>query len=161
MTINVSELSTQEVFTLYRSTVSVLRDRNVVRSENIAGDYAEYLVARAVGGTLAPPSEKGWDVIGSGDEHIQVKARVVSDPIRQGQRQLSVFRSFEFDAVVIVLLSDTDYRVVRAVMLPPDLVREKVLFREHVHGSVLLATDAVLGDERAIDVTEEVASAAG
>jgi hypothetical protein len=45
-----------------------------------AGDYAEYLVATALGGHLAPNSEKSWDVLGSGGEKLQVKARVVTDP---------------------------------------------------------------------------------
>lgn len=82
------------------------------------GDYAEYLVARAVQGQLAPNSEKAWDVLAPDGEKLQVKARVVSDPPAPGQLQLSPFRSFGFDAAVIVLLSNADYRIWRASKLP-------------------------------------------
>jgi len=157
--VDVSKLSTSDLFGLFRTTVAELKGRGVVRSENVAGDYAEYLVAQAMGGTLASPSEKSWDVLGPNGERVQVKARVVSDPIQRGQRQLSVFRSFDFDAAIIVLLSDADYRVNRAVMLPPDVIESLVSRREHVAGWVLLATDAVLDHDRAIDVTTHLAAA--
>jgi hypothetical protein len=84
----------------------------VIRTENApVGDYTEYLVATALGGQLAPNSEKAWDVLGDDGEKLQVKARVVSDPAEPGQLQLSPFRSFGFDSAVIVLLSATDYAV--------------------------------------------------
>jgi hypothetical protein len=67
----------------------------VIRTENaLLGDYAEYLVATALGGHLAPNAEKSWDVLGSDGEKLQVKARVVSDPAGPGQLQMSPFRSF-------------------------------------------------------------------
>jgi hypothetical protein len=67
----------------------------------------------AIGGTLAHNSEKSWDVLANG-EKLQVKARVVSDPARPSQLQLSPFRSFGFDSAVIILLSAADYTVLRA-----------------------------------------------
>jgi hypothetical protein len=158
--IDVSALSAPELFGLFRTTVTELRSRGLVRSENVAGDYAEHLVMVALDGALVPLSEKSWDVLGRNGERVQVKARVVSDPMKRGQRQLSVFRSFDFDALVVVLLSDTDYRVVRAVMLPPDVVQILANRREHVAGSVLIANDAVLNHERAIDVTDDLVAAA-
>ena len=36
-----------ELFAQYRSAVAEMRKRGLVRSENIAGDWAETLVARA------------------------------------------------------------------------------------------------------------------
>ena len=44
----------------------------MIRTENApVGDYAEYLVARALGGQLAPNSEKSWDVVGSDGEKLR------------------------------------------------------------------------------------------
>jgi hypothetical protein len=71
-----------------------LRDAGILRSVNTpSGDYAEWLVARCTGGELAPRSQRRWDVRTPDGEHLQVKARVVSDPPTAGQRQLSSFRS--------------------------------------------------------------------
>lgn len=97
---------------LYRGILSELKSRGVIPDgDTPVGDYAEYLVATALGGQLAPNAEKSWDVLGSDGEKLQVKARVVSDPAGPGQLQLSPFRSFGFDSAVIVLLSATDYAV--------------------------------------------------
>ena len=82
-----------------------------------AGDYAELLVQRASGGELAPNSQKSWDVLTSDGERLQIEARVVTDPRKRGERQLSVFRSWEFDAAVVVLFDD-EFRVWRAARLP-------------------------------------------
>ncbi len=123
---NVPDLSTfseSDLFSLYRAILSELKRRGVIRTENApVGDYAEYLVATALGGQLAPNSEKSWDVLGSDGEKLQVKARVVSDPAGPGQLQLSPFRSFGFDSAVIVLLSATDYAVSRASKVPRSVV---------------------------------------
>ena len=86
-----------------------------------AGDYAEFLVASALGGTLAPNSEKSFDVL-VGDLRVQVKARVVSDPPKSGHLQLSPFRSFDFDEAIIVLFDDLSYGVRKAVRVPVDIV---------------------------------------
>jgi len=150
-------MSTSELFALYRSTLSELRRRGIVRTENApAGDYAEYLVVNALGGELAPNSEKSWDVLVPGDKRVQVKARVVSDPPTSGQRQLSPFRSFDFDSAVIVLLTDSDYAVWRAVEIPRAVVEERSSFRSHVNGHVLHATPDVLDHPDARDLTQRL-----
>jgi hypothetical protein len=155
-------MSTSELFALYRSTLSELRGRGIVRTENApAGDYAEYLVVKALGGALAPNSEKSWDVLVPGDTRVQVKARVVSDPPTRGQRQLSPFRSFDFDSAVIVLLGDSDYAVWRAVEIPRSLVVELSSFRSHVNGHVLHATPDILDHPDARDLTQRLREVQG
>jgi hypothetical protein len=50
---DLSTLSQADLFSLYRAILSELKGRGVIRTENApAGDYAEYLVATAVGGQL-------------------------------------------------------------------------------------------------------------
>ena len=46
-------------------------------------------MATALGGQLAPNSEKSWDVLGKDGEKLQVKARIVSDPPEPGRLQLA------------------------------------------------------------------------
>ena len=134
----------------------------MIRTENVpVGDYAEYLVATALGGQLAQNSEKAWDVLGSNGERIQVKARVVSDPPEPGQLQLSPFRSFSFDAAVIVLLSAADYDVSRASKVPRHVVESNAVYRQHVNGRVLFARPEIMGHPEATDLTATLRAASG
>jgi hypothetical protein len=140
-----------ELFALYRGILQELRHRGVVRTENApAGDYAEFLVAIAFGGTLASNSEKSFDVIADG-RRLQVKARVVSDPPRSGQLQLSPFRSFDFDEAVIVLLNDWDYSVRKGTRVSATVVRDAAVFNSHVNGHIVHARPALLAAPGAID----------
>lgn len=151
---DLSTLSETDLFSLYRAILSELKGRGVIRTENApVGDYAEYLVATALGGQRAPNSEKSWDVLGNDGEKLQVKARVVSDPVAPGQLQLSPFRSFSFDAAVIVLLSATDYAVRRASKVPRYVVESSAVHRQHVNGKVLFARPEVMGHPDATDLT--------
>jgi hypothetical protein len=157
---DLSTFSEPGLFSLYRGILRELKSRGVIRTENApAGDYAEYLVATALGGQLAPNSEKSWDVVSGDGEKLQVKARVVSDPPLPGQLQLSPFRSFGFDAAVIVLLSAADYAVWRASKVPRDVVESAAVHRQHVNGKVLLARPEVMGHPDATDLTATLRAA--
>lgn len=128
----------------------MLSSREVVRSRNApTGDYAEWLVAKATRGFLAARSEKSWDVCTKSDhhpngqclkkgQHIQVKARVVSD--KDAQPALSPFRSWTFDALVIVLFSAT-YEVLSAAKIPRTVVEGApgTYWSKHVNGYVAYA----------------------
>lgn len=153
-----ADLATGELLALSRGILAELRLRGVIRSGNApAGDYAELLVQQATGGELAPNAQKGWDVETPANDRLQVKARVVPNPKAPGERQLSVFRSWEFDAAVIVLFDD-EFRVWRATRLPVAVVKQAARFSEHVRGSRVLATDALL--DRGEDWTERLRRAA-
>lgn len=140
-----ASLSVGELLALSRGILAELRDRGVIRSGNApAGDYAELLVQRATAGELAPNSQRSWDVLTPEGERLQVKARVVTSPTRTGERQLSVFRSWDFDALVVVLFDD-QFRVWRATHLPVALLEAQSRFIEHVRGYRVMATDTLLG----------------
>jgi hypothetical protein len=126
---DLSVLSEPGLFSLYRASLPESKSRGVIRTENApVGDYAEYLVVTALGGELAPNSEKSWDVLGQDGEKLQVKARVVSQPAQPGQLQLPPYRSFSFDAAVIVLHSAAGYTVVRASKLPRHLIESSAVY---------------------------------
>lgn len=145
---------TSELLATYAAILAELRRREVVRSNNApAGDYAEWLASRALGGTLVPPSVKSYDVELPDGRRIQVKARVVSEPPTAGQLQTSFFRSWDFDAALLVLLRDTDYAVLRAALLPVDVVRAVARHRPHVNGAAVVMTADVLDHHAAHDVT--------
>lgn len=98
----------------------------------------------ATDGKLAPnTSQKSWDVCTPAHERLQVKARVVTDPKVPGQRQLSVFRSWDFEAAVVVLFDD-EFRVWKAAHLPVEVVKAAGHWTEHVRGWRVMATDDLL-----------------
>ncbi len=140
-----------------REVLHELRRRGVVRTGNApAGDVAEWLVQRATGGELAPNSQPSWDVLTPGGERLQVKARIVTNPRTAGERQLSVFRSWTFDAGVLVLFDD-DFAVWKAARVPVETLRLAARPVPHVKGERVSATDPLL--EAGQDWTERLQAA--
>ncbi len=128
----------------YESILMELRDREVVRTNDApAGQYAEWLAWRVFGGELAHNSVKSYDLLTPEGDRIQVKARVLRKPNLVSERQLSPFRSFDFEKSLVILF-DRTYGVLRAVLLPCEIVRSQSTFNKHVNGSILIARDTVL-----------------
>lgn len=153
--VDLSGLSVPALFRTYRAILRELRDRGIVRTMNApAGDYAEHLVGALTGGELADNSEKSWDIKTPEAERLQVKCRVVQVG-KRGQRQLSPFRTWDFDRAVIVLF-DQDYSVFRCVALPRDVIKGAATYRQHVNGYVVRATDGLLDHSDAEDLTESL-----
>jgi hypothetical protein len=154
--------TTGQLLAGYASTLTELRRRGVIRSNNApAGDYGEWLVAKALGATIAANAAmKSYDLTTSDGRRLQVKTRVVSVPGRRGQLQASVFRSFDFDLAALVLLRDVDYAVHRAVLVPVHLVQEMSSRVEHVNGWRLMMTSEVLDHQEAEDITAAARRAA-
>lgn len=150
-------MSVAKLLELSRAILAELKRPRVIRSGNApAGDYAELLVQRATGGELAPASQRSWDVETQSGEHLQVKARVVTDPKVAGERQLSFFRSWDFDAGVVALFDD-QFRVWRATHLPVAVLEQEARSVEHVRGFRVMATDGLL--DRGEDWTERLRAA--
>jgi hypothetical protein len=126
-----------------------LRRRGIVRTANApAGDLAERLVADAMSGELAPNSQKSWDVLAPPAHpgpwlRIQVKARVVTDLQNAGQRQVSAFRSWDFEAAMFVLF-DPLYAVRNAALVPVGKVKEVATHIDFTASNRVFATDALL-----------------
>ena len=158
---SLERLTAVELFALSRACLRELKRRGVVRSNNApVGDLAEFLVQRVTGGALADQSQKSWDVRTPNGERLQVKARIVTDPRKSGERQLSVFRSWDFDAALIVLFDD-EGRVWRAVRVPTATLRANAYPTPHVNGQVVYATDTLLNRPEVEDWTASLRRVAG
>jgi hypothetical protein len=141
---DLSELTIRDLAALSGGCLSELRRRGAVRTGNApVGDLAELLVAHSVGGTLAPPSQKSWDVLGPDGAKIQVKARVVHDERNPGERQLSAFRSWNFDHAVVVLF-DPEFRVRNAAKLDRETLQQHSGWVGFVNAARVMATDRLL-----------------
>ena len=142
---------------LFRQVLNELRERKVIRSANApTGDYAEWLVQRALGGKLQPSSNKSADLIVR-KKKIQIKARVLSDPEKPGERQLSSFRSWDFDDAVLVLFN-CRYDVRRATRITVAELEAAAREDKWVAGQRVIARDALLDSGR--DITEKLREAA-
>jgi hypothetical protein len=142
---------------VYGQVLEELNERGVIRSANApTGDYAEWLVQRALGGELQPNSNKSADLIVR-KKKIQIKARVLSDPEKSGERQLSPFRSWDFDDAVIVLFNRR-YDVQRATRIKIGELKAAAREDKWVSGHRVIARDALL--DRGRDITEELRGAA-
>jgi hypothetical protein len=131
---------------MYQELLDELIRRHVVRTRNApAGDYAEWLVERATRGERSNNrSQSSWDVLTPRGSRLQVKARVVTDEKDRGQRALSAFRGWAFDALVVVLF-DRDYRVWKARYLPIAILRtHRIYVARYVSGKVVYADDGLL-----------------
>ncbi len=142
-------MTTVELLALNRQTLHELHRRGVIRTLNApAGDWAELLVATAYKGTLAPNSEKSYDVATPDGRRLQVKARVL-EPDNVGSHILSAIRTWDFDACVVVLLPSHDLSVLAASEIPTDPLREVASYRKHTNGWAVRPSPAVmsLGDD--------------
>ena len=156
--VDVEDLSVFDLMRLHRQTLYELINRGIVLTFNQPqGDWAETLVRVAYDGQLAAKSEKGYDVITADGTRLQVKARAL-DHHDVGSHTTSVFRSWEFDVMVVVLLDPDDLSVGRAAELPLEVVRDRARHVEHVNGYVLVPNQALL--DQGADVTERLQAAA-
>lgn len=154
-------VSVGELLGRYSAILDELERRNVIRTRNApAGDYAEWLCARALGGSLLTNSQKSADVALADGTTVQVKCRVVSDPIRAGERQMSVFRSWDFDLAVFVLLDRSSYEVRHGILLPARIVQSAARSVDHVNGHRFILSGPMLSHPGAEDITEALRSAA-
>lgn len=132
----------------------------MVRSNNPpAGDYAEWLVAKAFSAALAPASEKSYDLKFPDGRRVQVKSRVVSSPPVADQVQSSPFRSWDFEVAAFVLLDAVEYRPVLGVLAPVDVVREHAKPRPHVNGEIVFIRPPLTKAPGTTDVTAALVKA--
>ena len=156
--VDLANLKTVELMALHRATLYTLYEKGIVRTLNAPqGDWAELLVATAYQGTLAPNSEKSYDVLSKDGRRLQVKARALRQ-VDVGSQATSPFRTWGFDAAVIVLLNPEDLSVGRAAELPLKMVQEHSTYRKHVNGFVLRPSVSLM--DQGIDITERLSKAA-
>ena len=156
----VKPLSVSELLVLHARVSEELRGRGVVRSENNpTGDLAEYLFCKAFGWAQAPNSVRGYDATGSDGTRYQIKGRRFHR--HNKSRQLSAIRDIRgghFDVLAGVLF-DNDFQVLKAALIPIDLVIKNSTFKSHTNSNNFILTDAVWNAVGVRDVTFEISAA--
>ncbi|MBD9585809.1 hypothetical protein IB254_01955 [Pseudomonas sp. PDM03] len=154
---NLINLQTKDLLKLQSEVMRELRSRGILRTmNNPVGDYAEWLVASALGLKLAKNSAAGHDAESETGKKIQIKARRVNPANKS--RQLGVIRNLEkgdFDELIAIIFSES-YEVVEAVSIPHSVISEYSTHRSHVNGHVLHLRGALLSDSRVRDIRAEL-----
>ena len=152
-------LSPASLLALYGRVLSELKMRKVTRStNNPAADVAEFLAVDALALTLAPKSTKGYDATDAAGRRYEIKGRRVT--AHNKSRQLSPFRGLtknQFDYCVGVLFKE-DFTVLRACVIPFEVVLKEASFRKHVNGSILHLRDNIWEESRVKDITAAMKS---
>lgn len=147
--------STPELLALHAETMTILRDRGVLRSaNNPTGDLGEWLFCNAFGWQQAANSEKGYDAVDNGGTRYQIKARRLHQA--NTSRQLSAIRSLEGFDVLAAVLFDGNYRVLRAALVPVEVVRLNSKFYAHTNSLRFMMQDRVWDQPDVQDVTERL-----
>jgi len=157
---SLSGLSDEAILRCHAQVSSELRRRGICRSSNNpVADYAERIVASALGLELAPRSTAGFDAKDLRGRRYEIKARRV---VRSGKAtMLSAIRGIEkrhFDFLVAVIFNE-DYTVQRAVKIPYAGVVQIAKFRKHVNAHIVMIRD-MWNVEGAEDITAKLVSGA-
>jgi len=153
-----ASLEDQELFRRLVEIMGELRDRGMIRSVNrpLAGDYAEALVAKALGASRPAGTDRGVD-LETGDglqtERIQVKAR--RDPERGAASHFDIANLDDrrFDVIVGVVF-DQDFTVRKAWRLSWDLVKDLVVPNGAKHRLTFSAIEQALAEGKAVQELE-------
>jgi hypothetical protein len=155
------DFTVSQLLSNYAAILEELRARGVVRtSNNPLSDYGELLFCRAFGWTLASNSAAGHDAKCQDGVRYQIKARRMTK--YNGSRQLSALRNLDkdpFDQLAGVLV-DAEFRVIKAVLVPVEIVRVRSKHIEHTNSWKFMLTDDVWKLPGVLDVTEPLRHAA-
>ncbi|BCA38294.1 DUF6998 domain-containing protein [Kluyvera ascorbata] len=153
-----TSLSVLELLSLHSGILTELRSREVIRTKNNpVGDYAEWLVSKALGMTLLSNSSAGADAIDSDGLKVQIKARRVTPD--NPSRQLSALRNYEaadFDYLIAVIF-DEAYNVLDGYKIPHEVIRDYARHSDHVNAHIINLKGAILSDPRVISIKENLA----
>lgn len=134
----------RDLLVAYEEILIELRRREIVRTNDVPlGQWAEWCAHQVLHRELARNSSKSHDLVTPDGRRVQIRARLVRELKRKGERLLSVFRSFDFEDCLILLFAP-DYTVRRTVLLSVEVAQTQAQFRDYVRGWGLFATEEIL-----------------
>lgn len=157
---NLHNKSLADLLALHVAISEELRERGILRSaNNPTGDLAEYLFCTAFGWIQENNSAKAFDARDDDGKRYQIKGRRIHR--RNKSRQLSAIRSLDgFDSLAAVLFDDS-YRVLRAALIPPEIVLDCAKYIEHTNSHKFILRDAIWNAPGVVDVTERLRAVDG
>ena len=147
-----------ELLTDYAAILRELHVRGIARTGNgPVGDYAEHLFSRALGWTLQPNSNAGFDAHDPATHlRYEIKARRLTSAKRSAQ--LSALRGLterRFDMLAVLLFAP-DFSVDIAALIPHEVVLQRATYTAHTNSWRIMVTPALLALPAINDVTRAV-----
>jgi hypothetical protein len=159
-TSELQSMAVTDLLAVYVGVLGELRERGILRTgNNPVADYTEYLVAKALGLQLATRSSTGHDAQDDCGNRYEIKGRRLTN--HNPSRQLSVIRGLQkqhFSYLAGVLFAE-DFSVLRACLIPIEVVEHEADYRPHVNGWVLHLRDRLWEHPQVRDITSDVRAA--
>jgi len=145
--------TTLELLRDYGRSIDALYERQIIRTRNVVGCYAEHLFSKAMGWTLERNAARGFDARDAGGLRYQIKARRITrrNPSTQ-VGDLPPGDTQEFDALGVVVF-DEMFDVLRAAVIPKDVLltlRSNNAKRPRFHFREAILTAARVDDVTAL-----------
>jgi hypothetical protein len=133
-----------------KSTIDIVNALG--RTNNVVGEYAEYLSHQYYGGELQEASNHSYDILGEDGKKYQVKSRRIK---KKQSVKLNIIRSWNFDYLVVVLFDDYG-KIIKAVEAPKRIVKNYAKEDKHQNGSVLYISKTFLDYKNVVDITQDL-----
>jgi hypothetical protein len=121
---------------------------------NEVGEFAERLVAVYYNAEQLTASNKSADLKTNDNKLIQVKSRKLE---KLTTTSLNVFRSWDFDILVVVLFSK-DGNILKGIEINSKDAQKIATSNSHQNGDVLTTNDYLLNHSNAVDITNALQS---
>lgn len=154
-----ASLNNFELLSLHAEVLTQLRERGVIRTKNNpVGDYAEWLVSKALGMTLLNNSSAGVDAIDSDGMKVQIKARrITPDSPSRRFGALRNYDSADFDYLIAVVF-DENYNVAEAYKIPHEVIGDYAYYHKHINAHIITLKGKILSDTRITNIKEQLLS---
>jgi hypothetical protein len=121
---------------------------------NEVGEFAERLVAAYYNAEQLTASNKSADLKTNYNKLIQVKSRKLD---KLTTTSLNVFRSWDFDILVVVLFSK-DGNILKGIEINSKVAQKIATSNSHQNGDVLTTNSYLLNHSSAVDITSDLQS---
>lgn len=153
---DINNYSTKELLTLQKKIYDILRDRDIIRTNNnLVGDLGEKLFAEAFNWTLAKNSTCGYDCMTSNGLKYQIKARRCDE--NQKTVRFSAIRDLDddkFDYLGFVVF-DESFNICKAMIMPKSSVPDLCHHQDYTNSDILcINLNTVDSIAEAKDVTD-------
>lgn len=129
-----------------------LLSKELGRSKNIVGEYAEYLAHKYYGGELLKVSKASADIKADNGKLYQVKSRKLE---KIKSTQLGIIRSWKFDFLVVIIFGAKG-EILKAIEVPVEIAKEYAKENKHQNGWVITTNNKFLTDGRGKDILKKL-----
>jgi hypothetical protein len=157
---DLESLADIDLLVLQAKILKVLKERGTTRStNNPVADYAEGLVAKALGLELVSQSNRGYDATDRRTgERYEIKSRRITS--HNKSTQLGALRNLDkepFDFLVALIFHE-DFSVAYAAKIPRLVVIERSKYIAHTNSHKCMLPRSIFKDARVEDITTRLAT---